>query len=65
MQENIDIIRIGTSPMTPARVLIKLWSRIYELCPVIKIQRSFWKCRLCTFWTASVLYSFHLSLSYR
>lgn len=38
MQENTDIIRIGTSPMTPAQVLVDLWPQIHELCPEIKFQ---------------------------
>ncbi len=32
MQENADIIRIGTSPMTPAQVLVELWPQIHALC---------------------------------
>lgn len=38
MQENTNIIRIGTSPMTPAQVLVELWPQIHELCPEIKFQ---------------------------
>ncbi len=38
MQENADIIRIGTSPMTPAQVLVELWPQIHALCPEIKFQ---------------------------
>lgn len=38
MQESGNIIRIGTSPMTPAGVLVELWPRIHELCPEIKFQ---------------------------
>lgn len=36
MQEDTNIIRIGTSPMTPAQVLVELWSKIHEKCPDIK-----------------------------
>lgn len=38
MQENTNIIRIGTSPMTPAQVLVELWPQIHALCPEIKFQ---------------------------
>lgn len=38
MQESQNIIRIGTSPMTPAQILIQFWSRINEQCPDIKFQ---------------------------
>lgn len=38
MQESEHIIRIGTSPMTPAQVLIELWPKIHERCPDIKFQ---------------------------
>lgn len=38
MQEDTSVIRIGTSPMTPAQILIKLWDRIHERCPDIKFQ---------------------------
>lgn len=38
MQESGNVIRIGTSPMTPAGVLVELWPRIHELCPEIKFQ---------------------------
>lgn len=38
MQENTDIIRIGTSPMTPAQLLMKLWPKIQEHCPGIKFE---------------------------
>lgn len=33
MQENADIIRIGTSPMTPAQVLVELWPQEVLLKP--------------------------------
>ena len=38
MQESDNVIRIGTSPMTPAGVLVELWPKIHELCPEIKFQ---------------------------
>lgn len=38
MQEDTNIIRIGTSPMTPAQLLMRLWPRIQEYCPDIKFQ---------------------------
>lgn len=38
MQECDDVIRIGTSPMTPANILVELWPKIHALCPEIKFQ---------------------------
>lgn len=38
MQGDTDIIRIGTSPMTPAQALMELWPPIHEMCPEIKFQ---------------------------
>ncbi|MDO5424329.1 MAG: LysR family transcriptional regulator [Eubacteriales bacterium] len=38
MQESENVIRIGTSPMTPAGVLVELWPKIHALCPEIKFQ---------------------------
>ncbi len=38
MQEDINIIRIGTSPMTPAQLLMQLWSKIHACCPDMKFQ---------------------------
>lgn len=38
MQKDEEIIRIGTSPMTPAQVLVDLWPRLQEDCPGIKFQ---------------------------
>ena len=38
MQKSDDIIRIGTSPMTPAQVLVDLWPKLQEYCPGIKFQ---------------------------
>ena len=36
MQEYENIIRIGSSPMTPAQLLMALWAKINERCPDIK-----------------------------
>lgn len=33
-----ELIRIGTSPMTPASVLLELWPKIHEQCPEMKFQ---------------------------
>ncbi|MCI8443428.1 MAG: LysR family transcriptional regulator [Provencibacterium sp.] len=38
MQEDDQIIRIGTSPMTPAQILVELWPKIHTLCPEVKFQ---------------------------
>ncbi len=38
MLESASVIRIGTSPMTPAQILVELWPKIHELCPEIKFQ---------------------------
>lgn len=38
MQADGSIIRIGTSPMTPAQLLMRLWPRIQARCPDIKFQ---------------------------
>lgn len=38
MQECDNVIRIGTSPMTPAQILVELWPKIHALCPEIKFQ---------------------------
>lgn len=38
MQEDENIIRIGSSPMTPAQLLMALWAKINERCPDIKFQ---------------------------
>lgn len=37
-QKDTHIIRIGTSPMTPAQILLKLWPKIHESCPDTKFQ---------------------------
>lgn len=38
MRQESEIIRIGTSPMTPAEVLIELWPKLSELMPGLKFQ---------------------------
>lgn len=38
MQESDNIVRIGTSPMTPAQLLVQLWPEIQTRCPDIKFQ---------------------------
>lgn len=38
MQEESNIVRIGTSPMTPAQLLMKEWPKIQVHCPEIKFQ---------------------------
>lgn len=38
MQEDSSLIRIGSSPMTPAQLLMELWSRVQILHPDIKFQ---------------------------
>lgn len=38
MQEDSNIIRIGSSPITPAQLLMELWSRVQTLHPNIKFQ---------------------------
>ena len=38
MQEDGNIIRIGTSPMTPAQLLTQLWSKMQVYCPDMKFQ---------------------------
>ncbi len=38
MQEDTSVIRIGTSPMTPAQLLMPLWDKIQVYCPDIKFQ---------------------------
>lgn len=38
MQDDSMVIRIGSSPMTPAQLLMKLWSKINMICPEIKFQ---------------------------
>ena len=38
MQEDANIIRIGSSPMTPAQLLMQLWAKIQVHCPDMKFQ---------------------------
>lgn len=38
MQEDNAVIRIGTSPITPAQLLMQLWPKIQTQCPDIKFQ---------------------------
>lgn len=38
MQKSENIIRIGTSPMTPAQVLVDLWPKLQEYCPNTKFR---------------------------
>ena len=38
MQDNASVIRIGSSPMTPAQLLMQLWTKIQEHCPDLKFQ---------------------------
>lgn len=38
MQENVSVIRIGSSPVTPAQLLMQIWPRIQEHCPDLKFQ---------------------------
>ncbi len=38
MQEDTKLIRIGSSPMTPAQLLMQLWPKIQSHCPDMKFQ---------------------------
>mgnify|MGYP001634844110 FL=1 len=38
MQEDTAVIRIGTSPMTPAQLLMQICPKIQEQCPDLKFQ---------------------------
>ena len=38
MQEKDNVIRIGTSPMTPAAPLVQIWSRVQKDYPDIKLH---------------------------
>ena len=38
MQEDTNIIRIGTSATTPAQLLMQLWPKMHEHCPDMKFQ---------------------------
>ena len=38
MQESSEVIRIGTSPMTPAQFLVNLWPKVQQYDPDVKFQ---------------------------
>ena len=38
MQEDNNVIRIGSSPMTPAQLLMQLWPELQKHCPDMKLQ---------------------------
>ncbi len=38
MLEDTNVIRVGSSPMTPAQLLMQLWTKVNETCPDIKFQ---------------------------
>lgn len=38
MQKSDSIVRIGTSPMTPAQLLVQLWPEIQARCPDMRFQ---------------------------
>lgn len=38
MQEDRNVIRIGTSPMTPVQLLMQIWPKIQMECPDIKFE---------------------------
>ena len=38
MRNTDDVIRIGTSPMTPAQVLVELWPKLQNYCPGTKFH---------------------------
>lgn len=38
MRKENAVIRIGTSPMTPAEILVELWPQIHSICPEIKFK---------------------------
>ena len=38
MLDDINIIRIGSSPMTPAQLLMQLWPKIQVYCPDLKFK---------------------------
>ncbi len=38
MLEDTNVIRVGSSPMTPAQLLMELWSKVQTLHPDIKFQ---------------------------
>ena len=38
MKETDSVIRIGTSPMTPAQLFVNLWPKLSQYCPDMKFQ---------------------------
>jgi len=38
LQKTGNIIRIGTSPMTPGEFMVELWPNIHKYCPDVKFQ---------------------------
>lgn len=38
MNESKNVIRIGSSPMTPAQLLMRLWTKIQKKCPDIRFE---------------------------
>lgn len=38
MEDEENAIRIGTSPMTPAQILVDFWPKIHDVCPELKFQ---------------------------
>ena len=38
MQDDVNVIRIGTSPTAPAQLLMPLWSKVRNIIPDIKFQ---------------------------
>lgn len=38
MQNEDTVIRIGSSPMTPAQLLVQLWPEFQEYCPGMKFE---------------------------
>lgn len=38
MRDDVSVIRIGSSPMTPAQLLMQLWPKIQVHCPNLKFQ---------------------------
>lgn len=38
MLEDTNVIRVGSSPMTPAQLLMQLWTKVNEVCPNVKFQ---------------------------
>ena len=49
MQSGDNVVRIGTSPMTPGQYILKLWPTVQELCPGVKFQliQNFLETRQC------------------